>query len=152
MGNKGGKELALVRSSPEDPCPDEDEEFERAVSRDAGWLGQLVYWWRPLRWPRAVSWRWKINNEFFRSTDLVTLLAVVLCVLCIYTLRKDRQQQQNYEKEKDQFLQAANRNVTEFQRAKSELQAATLRMQASATNKLTTSPFSISDTTFNNFG
>ena len=62
MGNKGGKELALVRSSPEDSYADGDEEYERAVAR-----------------------RWKINNGFFCSSNfLVTSLVIIVCVLCIY--------------------------------------------------------------------
>jgi hypothetical protein len=131
MGNKGGKELALVRSSPKGPYADEDEEFERAVARDAGWPGQLGYWWRHLRWPRAVARRWKTNNGFFWSPDfLITSLVVIVCVLCIYTLGKNWQQQQNYQKKQDRSLQAATLSVTEFQTAKSELQAALVRMQA----------------------
>ena len=58
MGNKGGKELALVRSSPEDSYADGDEEYERAVAR-----------------------RWKINNGFFCSSNfLVTSLVIIVCV------------------------------------------------------------------------
>jgi len=131
MGNKGGKELAPVRSSQENSYSDEDEEFERAAALDAGWPGQLGYWWRHLRWPRAVAQCWKINNRFFWSSNfLVISLVIIVCVLCIYTLRNDWQQQQNYQKKRDQFLQAATLSVTEFQAAKSEFQAATLRMQA----------------------
>jgi len=130
MGNKEGKEIALVRSSPEGPYSGEDEEFERAVAREAGWPGQLEYWWRHLRWPRAVARRWKIDKGFFWSSNyLVTSLVIILCVFCIYSLFQNLRQQ-NYEKKEDQFLQTAIRSLAEFQKAKSELQATTVRMQA----------------------
>ena len=60
---------------------------------------------------------------------LVTSLVIIVCVLCIYTVCNNSQQQQNYQKKLDQFLQAATLGVTEFQVAKSEFQAATLRLQ-----------------------